>query len=304
MTQKETRPGSLKWWITLIIAILTAIAGMLTEAKTSAMATALDGVAVTQTKKIPNTMAKGKNMLGKFRGKVGATVFRTEAGIGQIASEYNPNPKNPRTIAQTRQRGKMNLAGQLSKLTPSAALIGLDSNKRMARGKFVSNILKNTTMPATLSTSQANNATLDESKLKLSNGLFRNISGNFTQAGAVIEMGWSGLDAYDDIVGVLCVVYYNDGQRFSACKVENVTITDPATADPLEIDVTGWNGGSVVVYGIPVIATDENIMATYNNLVSEVNGTNNSFASAVMASLKEQGALGESVLLGRQAIAA
>jgi hypothetical protein len=50
MTQKETRPGSLKWWITLIIAILTAIAGMLTEAKTSAMATALDGVAVTQTK--------------------------------------------------------------------------------------------------------------------------------------------------------------------------------------------------------------------------------------------------------------
>lgn len=47
MATKETRPGSLKWWLTLIIAILTAVAGMLTEAKTSVMASALDLPAAT-----------------------------------------------------------------------------------------------------------------------------------------------------------------------------------------------------------------------------------------------------------------
>lgn len=42
MSTKENKPGSLKWWITLVIAILTALAGMLTEAKTSVVASALD----------------------------------------------------------------------------------------------------------------------------------------------------------------------------------------------------------------------------------------------------------------------
>lgn len=50
MKSENPKPFSLKWWLALIIAVLTAIAGMLTEAKTSAMATALEGVAVTNTK--------------------------------------------------------------------------------------------------------------------------------------------------------------------------------------------------------------------------------------------------------------
>ena len=52
MTTKENKPFSLKWWITLIIAILTAIAGMLTEAKTSVMAGALDLPATTINQKL------------------------------------------------------------------------------------------------------------------------------------------------------------------------------------------------------------------------------------------------------------
>lgn len=47
---ENPKPFSLKWWITLIIAILTAIAGMLTEAKTSVMADTLGMPATTITK--------------------------------------------------------------------------------------------------------------------------------------------------------------------------------------------------------------------------------------------------------------
>lgn len=91
-------------------------------------------------------MAKGNIALGKFRGKVGGQVLRVDAGIGQIISEYNAHPSNPRTVAQTKQRSKMNLAGQVSKITPYAAIAGLDSNRRKARSIFVSKLLKKATV--------------------------------------------------------------------------------------------------------------------------------------------------------------
>lgn len=41
MKNETPKPFSVKWWIALVIAILTAIGGMLTEAKTSVTASAL-----------------------------------------------------------------------------------------------------------------------------------------------------------------------------------------------------------------------------------------------------------------------
>lgn len=114
-------------------------------------------------------------MLGKFRGKVGATVFRTEAGIGQIASEYNPNPKNPRTIAQTRQRAKMNLAGLFSKLTPYVAIAGLNSNGRMARSEFVSHLLKVATLSGTGTTADPIKASVASGDIMFSKGESGNV---------------------------------------------------------------------------------------------------------------------------------
>lgn len=50
MKNENPKPFSVKWWIALIIAVLTAIAGMLTEAKTSVTADALGMSAITTTK--------------------------------------------------------------------------------------------------------------------------------------------------------------------------------------------------------------------------------------------------------------
>ena len=50
MTKTNTEnvdPGKVKWWITLIIAILTAIAGSLCEAKTGVLGAAFNGTVTT-----------------------------------------------------------------------------------------------------------------------------------------------------------------------------------------------------------------------------------------------------------------
>lgn len=84
--------------------------------------------------------------MGKQRGKIGGMVCRQLPGVGTVATEYQPMVRNPRTLGQTKQRSKMNLAGLFSKLTPYVAIAGLNPNKRIARSEFVANLLKRATI--------------------------------------------------------------------------------------------------------------------------------------------------------------
>lgn len=87
-------------------------------------------------------MAKTIGFIGSMRGKAGNLVFcKGEKGV-TYARAYQPQVANPKTQNQTDQRGKVNLVGRMSQVTPAAAIVSLGSNKRNARSEFNKNLLQ------------------------------------------------------------------------------------------------------------------------------------------------------------------
>lgn len=77
-----------------------------------------------------------------MRGKAGNLVFcKGEKGV-TYARAYQPQVANPKTQNQTDQRGKVNLVGRMSQVTPAAAIVSMGSNKRNARSMFNKNLLQ------------------------------------------------------------------------------------------------------------------------------------------------------------------
>lgn len=87
-------------------------------------------------------MAKTIGFIGSMRGKAGNLVFcKGEKGV-TYARAYQPQVANPKTQSQTDQRGKVNLVGRMSQVTPAAAIVSMGSNKRNARSEFNKNLLQ------------------------------------------------------------------------------------------------------------------------------------------------------------------
>lgn len=68
-------------------------------------------------------MAKITGLSGMIQGKVGPTVYRVSRGV-QIASQYNPNPSNPRSPAQIDRRSIFSSSVRLAKSVYDDAFIG------------------------------------------------------------------------------------------------------------------------------------------------------------------------------------
>lgn len=87
-------------------------------------------------------MAKIVGIIGTGSGRLGNAVLSKGDNGTTVARTYQSQVRNPRTIAQRKQRAKMNLAGQLSKLTPSSSIIGFhQGNNRNNRSAFVASLL-------------------------------------------------------------------------------------------------------------------------------------------------------------------
>lgn len=213
-------------------------------------------------------------MLGKFRGKVGATVFRTEAGIGQIASEYNPNPKNPRTMLQTQQRVKMSLAGQISKSIPASFLVGLDANNRKARSMFVSNILKNAEVGAGANAGEYK-ATIDPGKIVFSKGALVKLEDTgYTQD--EVEIIWPSMKAPEgsDMVGLRIIALAGERGVYTQSYKQDVVFTDgqaPANTSIVINELALGNQGVAAVYFIPLIKVESGNGTLYENLLGMIN---------------------------------
>lgn len=90
-------------------------------------------------------MGKNVGLIGSVSGKVGNVVYANVNGI-QTVRVYNPNVLNPKSAAQTEQRAKVALAGQLSSVVPSGLLNGmLGTSKSFRRGDFVRGIVRKAT---------------------------------------------------------------------------------------------------------------------------------------------------------------
>lgn len=90
-------------------------------------------------------MGKVVGLVGAASGKIGNVVYAVTNGI-QTARVYQPIVSNPKSIGQSQQRARGNLAGRISGFVPRTAIMGLGVNARLRRGEFLRNILKKATV--------------------------------------------------------------------------------------------------------------------------------------------------------------
>lgn len=216
-------------------------------------------------------MSKGQILLGKQRGKVGGFVARVDSGVGQVLSEYNPHPKNPRTLAQTTQRAKMNLAGQISKVVPAECIVGLDTNGRKARSKFVSNLLKSIEVSGTSPIA----ASIYYSLLKFSEGLPEGIvaSASYNTSAAEVWVDLSFTGTSEKCIGAMVIglEHTSNESEFKMAPVltykvvekEESTVTvelarSSAASSPAVMDI----------YIVPIIETSANVRAAFDVMVA------------------------------------
>lgn len=86
-------------------------------------------------------MAKFDSII-KFTGNLDGMVGMKGAK-GQTYIRKNVKPTDPKTNAQVQTRNKLSLAGQISKLTPKEAIIGMGGSTRERRNNFMKTILRN-----------------------------------------------------------------------------------------------------------------------------------------------------------------
>lgn len=201
-------------------------------------------------------MAKVKVLFGQMRGKIGGTVFRHDPDGFTVASEYNPQPANPRTLLQVRQRNKMNLAGRLSKMTPATVIAGLSSNPRKARSLFVSMLLKSTTASSG-DTPNSVRAQVDPSALEFSKGIFipLTVSKTYTQGTRTVAVSISKDPSGITMLGARVIIYVSKDGVLDYCDFKDVSgnAEDTPLSASFVIPTTeiGEEEGQAYVYIIP-----------------------------------------------------
>lgn len=242
-------------------------------------------------------MAKATIAFSKARGKVGGLVFRHDAGIGTVVSEYNPHPTNPRTMAQTDQRAKMNLAGQLSKVTPYAAIAGFSTNKRKARSKFVSILLK-AIENGTHSVGETFASTLDFANVKISDGVSSTLRASVAidASTGVVTTTLTGNTSSAGMLG--CIVLQYIGMDGSAVKANVQKVNEGTSSVTLNAADYFPNPESdvyIVTYVVPIRAVEENTIAAYGQMEELTDG----FSAEVAVSLSAQNAYCQSIYAGK-----
>lgn len=238
-------------------------------------------------------MSKGQILLGKQRGKVGGFVARVDSGVGQILSEYNPHPKNPRTLAQVEQRAKMNLAGHISKATPRELIAGMDPNGRKARSMFVSNIIKN----AVVSNDNVHAMEIDFALVKYSKGINVNIPITAAYDGQTNKVNatpsFSAVPENCTGAMVICVMSVNDVDAGAASVYTNYALVEKsATPTAASFDVPeGLAGqGAANIYVVPLLNTATGIVVDWGALLT----SNAVYQAEFLRSLAIAGGYGES----------
>lgn len=247
-------------------------------------------------------MAKATIAFSKARGKVGGLVFRHDAGIGTVVSEYNPHPSNPRTIAQTKQRGKMNLAGKISQLVEKQLLVGLSVNGRKARSMFVSNLLKNIQVPSVITPGTPATSTIDFSKVVFAKGApYGGVAGvtfDVVDEDDVVRVTLSRVAADDALVGGIAIVVYSEGGQVVNVLHKAMTLSANGLSADLPVEGISAGTGYVCAYVIPLVSTDEGLAVTYGNLLETGTYQEARFETDILTTLVQGGAYRHSEYAG------
>lgn len=199
----------------------------------------------------------------QFVGKVGTLVgMKGKNGSAYIRTLVTPS--NPKTAAQTDQRVKMSLAGQMSKLTPQALLVGMSNDKRMRRPNFTGNIARNAVV-TTIDGQRA--AKIDPAHVLFSDGAAAMVDANqitITAHVADVEIIAQPNAFANDVVTLIMVLAFADVNG----RVTNI-VAEPMTVETAETNVVAPNRYSRVnVYYIPVVRKNSADNISYERLVS------------------------------------
>lgn len=249
-------------------------------------------------------MAKIYGLSGYVRGRRGNDVFRSVAGIGTVVSQYQPAVRNPRTLAQTRQRSKMNLVGQLSKIVPAELIAPLGSGNRAARARFVSMLLKAAvTTEENMSQGMILTATIPAESVIFSEGLASAISATATLAegGNAINVAVTGANDGRNVVNSRVIVVVSDEDCYKYVLTTDVTGLTPTSAVTAAIPIPSGipsYGLTAEVYLVPLVSDAADVVDRYvTGVLSAVSP--DSYRAETLRYLASRNAFGRSIYVGR-----
>lgn len=199
----------------------------------------------------------------QFTGKIGQVVGM-KGKDGQNYSRVMLKPANPKTAAQTDQRVKMSLAGQMSKLVPQALLVGMANDKRMRRSNFTGNIARNAVV-TTVNDQRA--AKIDPALVLFSDGAAAAIPAiPLTVTPGTQELtveAASGVFS-GNVVSLIAIAAYADANGVVE-HISSITLTSDATRNSISAPA-GWNRANV--YYIPVEMAEGTDNVSYQRVVN------------------------------------
>lgn len=220
-------------------------------------------------------MAKTIGFIGSMRGKAGNLVFcKGEKGV-TYARAYQPQVANPKTLLQTDQRGKVNLAGRMTKVTPPAAIVSMGSNKRNARSAFNKNLLEAAVIDVDgLGNRVAKIAPADIIFSRGGQAIKASVSTAPAVTGTEVTIGLTLSDS--DLAGkygeriVVAVIDPADKGGYSMVMYKDI-VFDNTTAQTISIayGTAIADQTMVVVYRCPFVLTDGGATLRYNSLAND-----------------------------------
>lgn len=241
-------------------------------------------------------MAKFDSII-KFTGNLDDMVGMKGAN-GQTYIRKNVKPTDPKTASQIETRTKVSLAGQISKLTPPSAIVGLGGSKRERRNRFMKLMLKN--MSIQTNNEGAKVAMLPPENLIFSEGREFPIAVQISAAegtarGIVVRVD-SGEKARIQTAGVESVivicVWSDQHLVYHFMDVQSVSVENLGTNGVTSLSLLE----KCNVYIIPVLPTDGGNRAEYLAGVERMEDEGYSVAAELIA--KDVITLGQSAFKG------
>ena len=208
-------------------------------------------------------MGKIYGINGVVRGKIGSTVYYKGADGCTYARTFQPTVLNPKTSAQLVQRCKMNLAGRVSSVTPSAVLKAFGfSGNRKNRSAFVSALVKVTHVTHA---SGEYEAKVQPATVQFSRGSEApraTVTTPASVSASAVTMGLTLSEAalagrYGERI-VVAIIRPEDGGLFSSVLYQDVVFMDTdAKSVTVNYPATIPNGTMVSVYRVPFVLSEE-----------------------------------------------
>lgn len=220
-------------------------------------------------------MAKIVGIIGTGSGRLGNAVLSKGDNGTTVARTYQSQVRNPRTIDQRKQRAKMNLAAQISKLFPSSALIGMQQgSNRNNRSAFVKNLLNACTVA--VNGSGEYTATLVPDKLSVAHGNTPFVHGKMTigqYTEEIISLSTINFLNQSGSVGFFSLSYSWGPANIGATGSEILQAINPKGIYGEVLTLIGLSdtdGTTDFVYNFPILIYGSEMDPTYTNISSFV----------------------------------